>query len=75
MYKGERHRLVGPDDWENVAEIWQYTDVENPSDENDFIRVQNDFGRSQLVIVTCSTNYDFFLIQLSAVLQFARSTS
>jgi len=45
LYKGERHRLVGPDDWGNVAEIWQYTDVENPSDENDFIRVQNDFGQ------------------------------
>ena len=42
---GERHRLVGTDGWGVVAEIWQHTDNENPSDENDIVRVQDDFGR------------------------------
>jgi len=27
------------------AEIWQHTDKNNPSDEDDIIRVQDDFGR------------------------------
>jgi mannose-6-phosphate isomerase len=42
---GERHRLVGLDSWGVVAEIWQHTHAENPSDENDIVRVQDDFGR------------------------------
>ena len=45
MNKGERHRLIGLDSWGIVAEIWQHTDHENPSDENDIIRLQDDFGR------------------------------
>jgi mannose-6-phosphate isomerase len=45
LQQGERHRLVGLDDWGVVAEIWQHTDVENPSDENDIVRVEDDFGR------------------------------
>jgi mannose-6-phosphate isomerase len=45
LQQGERHRLVGLDDWGVVAEIWQHTDAENPSDENDIVRVQDDFGR------------------------------
>jgi len=28
-----------------LAEIWQHTDAQNPSDENDIVRVQDDFGR------------------------------
>lgn len=43
--KGLRHRLVGLDGWGMVAEIWQHTDPSNPSDENDIVRVQDDFGR------------------------------
>ncbi len=43
--KGERHRLIGLDDWGIVAEIWQHTDPEHPSDEDDIVRVQDDFGR------------------------------
>ena len=43
--KGERHRLIGLDSWGIVAEIWQHTDPENPSDEDDIIRLQDDFGR------------------------------
>nr|WP_212747639.1 phosphoheptose isomerase [Fodinibius saliphilus] len=43
--KGERHRLVGLQNWAVLAEIWQHTDPENPSDEDDIVRVQDDFGR------------------------------
>jgi mannose-6-phosphate isomerase len=45
MDKGERHRLIGLDGWGVVAEIWQHTDNENPSDEDDIVRLQDDFGR------------------------------
>jgi mannose-6-phosphate isomerase-like protein (cupin superfamily) len=45
MEKGERHRLIGLESWGIVAEIWQHTDLENPSDENDIVRLQDDFGR------------------------------
>ena len=42
---GERHRLVGTNGYGIVAEIWQHTDKTNPSDEDDIVRVQDDFGR------------------------------
>jgi mannose-6-phosphate isomerase len=45
LRKGERHRLVGLDTWGVLAEIWQHTDAANPSDEDDIVRVQDDFGR------------------------------
>jgi mannose-6-phosphate isomerase len=45
MEKGERHRLIGLDCWGIVAEIWQHTDPENPSDEEGIVRLQDDFGR------------------------------
>ncbi|MFT2009487.1 phosphoheptose isomerase [Pontibacter sp. 13R65] len=45
LKQGERHRLVGLQDWGILAEIWQHTDVELPSDEEDIVRVQDDFGR------------------------------
>jgi mannose-6-phosphate isomerase len=45
MDRGERHRLIGLDGWGVVAEIWQHTDAENPSDEDDIVRLQDDFGR------------------------------
>lgn len=45
LQKGERHRLIGLEDWGVVAEIWQHTDPQNPSDEDDIVRVQDDFGR------------------------------
>ncbi|HTG65340.1 MAG TPA: hypothetical protein VL859_03085 [Flavobacterium sp.] len=45
MDKGERHRLIGLDSWGIVAEIWQHTDSNNPSDEEDIVRLQDDFGR------------------------------
>jgi len=45
LKQGERHRLIGLDEWGVVAEIWMHTDHENPSDEEDIIRLQDDFGR------------------------------
>ncbi len=40
-----RHRLVGLDDWGVVAEIWQHTKADNPSDESDIIRLEDSYGR------------------------------
>ena len=45
LQQGERHRLIGLGDYCVVAEIWQHTDANHPSDEDDIIRVQDDFGR------------------------------
>ena len=45
LRQGERHRLVGLHDWGVLAEIWQHTDANQPSDEDDIVRVQDDFGR------------------------------
>ena len=45
LSKGERHRLVGLETTGIVAEIWQHTDPNHPSDENDIVRLQDDFGR------------------------------
>ncbi len=42
---GERHRLVGLEGWGMLSEIWQHTDAAHPSDEDDIVRVQDDFGR------------------------------
>ena len=41
----ERHRLIGLDGFAVLAEIWQHTDPDNPSDENDIIRLSDDYGR------------------------------
>ena len=45
LKQGERHRLIGLDNHCLVAEIWQHTDKNNPSNEEDIVRVQDDFGR------------------------------
>ena len=45
LKQGERHRLIGLNKTSVVAEIWQHTDATHPSDEDDIIRVQDDFGR------------------------------
>ncbi|SMO43823.1 phosphoheptose isomerase [Gracilimonas mengyeensis] len=45
LEQGERHRLVGLDNWGIIAEIWQHVDSDNPSDEEDIVRLQDDFGR------------------------------
>ena len=45
LKKGERHRLIGLSDFAVIAEIWQQTDPNNPSDENDIVRISDDYGR------------------------------
>ncbi len=45
LEQGERHRLVGLEDWGVLAEIWRHTDPAHPSDEDDIVRVQDDYGR------------------------------
>jgi mannose-6-phosphate isomerase-like protein (cupin superfamily) len=47
LRQGQRHRLVGLDGWGMIAEIWQHTDAAEPSDEDDIVRLQDDFGRSR----------------------------
>jgi len=41
----ERHRLVGLSDFGVVAEIWIHTDTNNPSNEDDIVRLQDDYSR------------------------------
>ncbi|HCP41505.1 MAG TPA: phosphoheptose isomerase [Cryomorphaceae bacterium] len=43
---GERHRLIGLKNWGVVAEFWQHTDPEHPSDEDDIVRIHDDYDRS-----------------------------
>ena len=45
LKKGERHRLIGLSDFAVIAEIWQHTDPNNPSDEKDIVRLSDDYGR------------------------------
>ena len=45
LQQGERHRLIGLEQWGVVAEFWQHTDTDHPSDENDIVRVQDDYAR------------------------------
>ena len=44
LAQGERHRLIGLEGYGIIAEIWQHTDSV-PSDEEDIVRVQDDFSR------------------------------
>jgi mannose-6-phosphate isomerase len=45
LKQGERHRLIGTNNWGIIAEIWRHTDANNPSNEDDIVRLQDDFGR------------------------------
>jgi mannose-6-phosphate isomerase-like protein (cupin superfamily) len=45
LRQGQRHRLMGLDTWGIVAEIWQHTNPAIPSDEDDIVRVQDDYNR------------------------------
>ena len=42
----ERHRLIGLEDFGIVAEIWQHIDINNPSNEDDIVRLQDDYKRN-----------------------------
>lgn len=44
--QGERHRLIGTEAWGIIAEIWQHTSATHPSDEEDIVRLQDDYGRN-----------------------------
>jgi len=41
----ERHRLIGLSNFGVVAEIWIHTDLDNPSNEQDIVRLQDDYFR------------------------------
>ena len=43
--QGERHRLIGLNEWGIIAEIWQHTDATQPSNEDDIVRLQDDYNR------------------------------
>lgn len=43
---GSWHRIAGLSGWSVVAELWEHTNPENPSDEEDIVRVEDDFSRS-----------------------------
>ena len=45
LKKGERHSLIGLNDYAVLAEIWQHADPNNPSDEDDIVRLSDDYGR------------------------------
>ena len=45
LKKGERHRLIGLDNLGVVAEFWQHTDAKSPSNEQDIVRLQDDYAR------------------------------
>lgn len=42
----ERHRLKGLGNWGVVAEVWQHTDPQNPSTEDDIVRLDDKYGRA-----------------------------
>ena len=46
LSSGERHRIIGLERYAIIAEIWIHTDKDNPSDENDIVRIQDDFNRN-----------------------------
>lgn len=44
--RGERHRLIGAlETYTIVAEIWQHTERGNPSNEDDIVRLADDYQR------------------------------
>tara|TARA_X000000368_G_scaffold243448_1_gene192476 strand:- start:2264 stop:2746 length:483 start_codon:yes stop_codon:yes gene_type:complete len=45
LKQGERHRLIGLDNFSVISEIWQHTESDKPSDENDIVRISDEYGR------------------------------
>lgn len=41
-----RHRLIGLENWGVLAEIWQHSDPNQPSDESDIVRLEDNYGRN-----------------------------
>jgi mannose-6-phosphate isomerase len=52
LRQGQRHRLIGLESWGIVAEIWQHTNPAAPSDEDDIVRLQDDFNRQSPVKIS-----------------------
>jgi mannose-6-phosphate isomerase-like protein (cupin superfamily) len=46
LSQGERHRLIGLENHGVVAEIWVHIEPGQPSDEEDIVRLQDDFKRT-----------------------------
>lgn len=46
LQKGERHRLIGLDDYVVIGWIFQHKDSAHPSVQEDIILLQDDFGKS-----------------------------
>jgi len=44
--QGHWHRLIGMNGWGVIAEIWDHTDPANPSNEEDIVRVDDDYSRN-----------------------------
>lgn len=42
---GYWHRIAGLNGWGVIAELWEHITPENPSDEEDIVRVEDDFSR------------------------------
>ena len=45
LKNGERHRLTGRNGWGVVAEVWVHSDSSLPSNEEDVVRLQDDYDR------------------------------
>jgi hypothetical protein len=45
LHQGERNRLIGLGNYAIIAEFCKHTYVNHPSDEEDIVRLQDDFGR------------------------------
>ncbi len=45
LQQGERHRLIGLDKYAVIAEIWQHIDTKNSSDQEDIVRIKDNFRR------------------------------
>ena len=45
LKKEERHRLIGFENWGVIAEIWKHTDPQFPSNEDDIVRIEDNYGR------------------------------
>ncbi len=43
---GERHTGVGLKNWGIIAEFWQHTDANQPSDDDDIVRLEDKYGRA-----------------------------
>ncbi|QNL51621.1 phosphoheptose isomerase [Olivibacter sp. SDN3] len=43
LHPGDRHRLVGLNDWGVVAQLWKHSNLAQPSDDGDVVRLASGF--------------------------------